>query len=48
MKTLNELNEMTSIELANHIEAITQTDICQDKKYCDLLTKIFISKPIIF
>lgn len=44
MKTRKELEAMSSLEIAQHIEAITQTDICKNEKYCKMVCRIFLSK----
>jgi NADH/NAD ratio-sensing transcriptional regulator Rex len=41
---LSEIESMTSKELANYIEQITQTEICKDLNYCNQLIKIFLKK----
>ncbi len=43
-KTEKELNVMSRIEMAHYILEITQTEICRNKKYCDLLLKIYLKK----
>ena len=43
-KTTAEVNQMTSAEIAKHIEQITQTEICKDLKYCNYLIKVYLSK----
>lgn len=44
MKTETELKAMTSKEIAKHLEDITQTPICKDKKYCDMVCRIYRDK----
>jgi hypothetical protein len=44
MKTKEELNLMSRTEMANYISEITQTEICKDKKYCNLVLSIFLKK----
>jgi hypothetical protein len=44
MYTKEELNLMSRTEMANYISEITQTEICKDKKYCDLVLSIFLKK----
>jgi hypothetical protein len=44
MKTKEELEQMSSNELAAYISEITQTEICKDKNYCSLLLTIFLKK----
>jgi hypothetical protein len=43
-KTKDELEKMSLSDMARHIEAITQTEICKDKNYCSLLISIFLKK----
>lgn len=43
-KTEKELNVMSRIEMAHYILQITQTDICKDKKYCNLILKLYLKK----
>jgi len=43
-KTTAEVSQMTSAEIAKHIEEITQTEICKDLKYCNDLIKVYLSK----
>lgn len=43
-KTKDEIEAMTVLEIANYLSEITQTPICKDKKYCNLLVSIFIKK----
>jgi len=43
-KTEQGLNIMSRIELAHYISEITQTPICKDKKYCELILKIYNKK----
>jgi hypothetical protein len=42
---LSLLRNLTSNQIANYIEIITQTDICKDLNYCNQLIKIYLSKP---
>ena len=42
--TKDELEKMSRSDMAHYIEEITQTEICKDKKYCDLVLSIFIKK----
>jgi len=44
MKTSEELNLMTSAELAEHINSINQTPICKNTKYCKMVIDIFLKK----
>lgn len=44
MKTKEELEAMSSQEIAKHLEDITQTEICKNEKYCRMVTSIFLSK----
>jgi hypothetical protein len=39
-----ELEKLSRIELAQYISEITQTEICKDKKFCDILLKVFLKK----
>jgi hypothetical protein len=39
-----ELEKLSRIELAQYISEITQTKICKDKKFCDILLKVFLKK----
>jgi hypothetical protein len=43
-KTKEELEKMSRSNMANYIECITQTEICKDKKYCDLILSIWLRK----
>lgn len=43
---LQTIEGWSSRRIANYIEAVTQTPICADKKYCDSLIKIYLSKPL--
>ena len=43
-KTKEELEKMTYNEMANYITEITQTEICKDKRYCDLILAIWLQK----
>jgi len=42
----NELEAMTSKQIAKYIEDITQTEICRDKNYCKMVCSIYRSKPL--
>jgi hypothetical protein len=42
--TKDELEKMSRSDMAHYIEEITQTEICKDKKYCDLVLSIFLKK----
>lgn len=46
-KTKAKTEAMTSRELSDYIIEITQTPICSDKEYCEMLTKAHLKKPII-
>lgn len=46
-KTKAEVKAMSSRELSDYIIEITQTPICSDKEYCEMLTKAHLKKPII-
>lgn len=39
-----ELKGMSRNEIAHYIVAITQTPICLDKKYCDLVLSVWLTK----
>jgi hypothetical protein len=43
-KTKVELQKMSRNDMAHYIEEITQTEVCNDKKYCDLLLTIWLKK----
>jgi hypothetical protein len=43
-KTIDELKKMSRNQMAHYIIDITQTEICKDKNYCNLLISIFIKK----
>ena len=43
---ISEIKKMNCKQISQHLEDITQTEICKDKKYCDELCKIFLSKPL--
>lgn len=45
-KNIDEIKKMSSSKISEYITDITQTPICADKKYCDEVIKIFMSKPI--
>jgi hypothetical protein len=42
--TKDELEKMSRSDMAHYIEKITQTEICKDKKYCDLVVTIWLKK----
>ena len=42
--TKDELEKMSLKDMAHYIEEITQTQICIDKKYCDLVLSIWLKK----
>ena len=42
--TNDELEKMSRSDMAHYIEEITQTEVCNDKKYCDLLLTIWLKK----
>ena len=42
--TKEELEKMSRSEMAHYIEEITQTEVCGDKKYCDLVLSIWLKK----
>lgn len=42
----DKLKKMTYGQLAEYMIQITQTPICADKKYCQLLNDIMRSKPL--
>lgn len=46
-KTKAEIEVMSSRELSAHIIEITQTPICSDKEYCEMLTKAHLKKQMI-
>ena len=43
-KTKQEFELMSRKYMAHYIIEITQTDICKDKKYCNLILSIFLNK----
>ena len=43
-KTKNQIEQMTSNEIANYLSEITQTDLCKNEKYCKMILEIFIKK----
>ncbi len=43
-KTKNQIEQMTSNEIANYLSEITQTDLCKDEKYCKMILEVFIKK----
>jgi hypothetical protein len=43
-KTKEEFEIMSLSDMAYYISEITQTDICKDKKYCDLILFIWLKK----
>ncbi len=42
--TKSELEKMSSNDIAYYISEITQTNICKDLKYCNLILSIFLNK----
>ena len=42
--TKEELEKMSRSNMAHYIEEITQTEVCKDKKYCDLVLSIWLKK----
>jgi hypothetical protein len=42
--TKEELEQMTSNEIASYLSEMTQTDICKDDKYCKLVVEIFLKQ----
>lgn len=42
--TQEELEKMSRSDMSHYIIEITQTEICYDKSYCDLLLKIWLKK----
>jgi hypothetical protein len=42
--TKEELEKMSRSDMAYYIEEITQTKICSDKKYCNLVLLIWLKK----
>ena len=42
--TQKELEKMSRSDMAHYIVEITQTTICKDKSYCDLIMKIWLKK----
>lgn len=42
--TKGELEKMSRGDMAHYIVEITQSEICADKKYCDLLLEIWLKK----
>lgn len=42
--TIKELEIMSRSDMAHYLTEITQTQICADKNYCDLLLKIWLKK----
>lgn len=42
--TQKELEQMSCSNMAHYIVEITQTPICKDKVYCDLILKIWLKK----
>lgn len=42
--TKEELEKMSHIDMAHYIEGITQTEVCKDTKYCDLVLSIWLKK----
>lgn len=43
--TKEELEKMSRSEISHYVSEITQTKICADKKYCDLVLSIWQKKP---
>jgi len=43
-KSREELENMTAEEINRYIIDITQTPICNDSKYCDMVLKIYLKK----
>ena len=43
-KTQEELEKMSRSDMAHYIVEITQTLLCKDKNYCDLISKIWLKK----
>lgn len=41
---IQEVEKLESIQIANYIIDIAQTEICQDKDYCNKLCEIFRTK----
>jgi hypothetical protein len=41
-KNIKELGRLSSRQLSNHLEEMSQTKICKDKKYCAYVVKQFI------
>ena len=41
-KTKQEILSMSKRELSAYLIAITQTDICKDKPYCNFLVQVFL------
>jgi len=44
IKTKEELDKMSRFEMAHFITEMTQTPICRDKKYCEMVLQIFLKK----
>lgn len=44
--SLDDLRLMSLREVSQYMEDICHTTICKDKKYCDDVVKIFMSKPL--
>ncbi len=42
--TKDELEKMSRSDMAHYIEKITQTEICKDKIYCNLVLTIWLKK----
>jgi hypothetical protein len=42
--TKDELEKMSRSDMAHYIEEITQTELCKNKKYCNLVLSIFLKK----
>jgi hypothetical protein len=43
-KTRAELEKMSRCEMAHFIIEITQTPICRNKKYCNMVLEIWLKK----
>ena len=42
--TKEQLEKMSRSDMAYHISEITQTEICKDDVYCQLILKIWLKK----
>jgi len=40
----DQFERMNLEQLTKHIVEITQTEICKNKKYCDILLKVYLKK----